>query len=90
MSESLVKLEGAMTIAKAEQLHGQLEEIFRSANPTKIDASDVSRVDTSILQLLISFIESKKSGGVSVEWSGVSDEFLAGAKILGFEEHLGL
>lgn len=90
MSESIVKLEGAMTIAKAEELYGQLEEIFRSANPTKIDASEVSRVDTSILQLLVSFVNSKKSGGVTVEWVGVSDDFLAGAKILGLEEHLDL
>lgn len=90
MSETVVKLEGAVTIAKAEALHTQLEEIFRSANPTKIDATEVSRVDTAILQLLVSFINSKKSGGVYIEWIGVSDDFIAGAKMLGMDQYLDL
>lgn len=90
MSDAIVKLEGAMTIAKAEALHSQLEEIFRSANPTKIDATEVSRVDTAVVQLLVSFISSKKAGGVNVEWVGVSDEFLAGAKMLGMDQYLAL
>lgn len=88
MSETLVKLEGAMTIAKAEALHHELEEIFRNSHPTKILASDVSRVDTSILQLLVSFINGMKSAGVAVEWDGVSEELLAGAKLLGLDQEL--
>lgn len=90
MSESVVKLEGAMTIAKAEALYSELEDLFRNATPTKLAAQDVSRIDTSVLQLLVSFMNSMKSGGVSVEWDGVSDELLAGAKMLGLEQDLNL
>lgn len=90
MSEAIVKLEGAMTIAKAEALHSQLEELFQSATATKIDATEVSRVDTAIVQLLVSFMNSMKASNINVAWNGVSEDFLAGAKILGMDQYLEL
>jgi len=90
MNEENIKLEGVVNIAKAENLFHEMEELVRHCNPTKIHASEVSRVDTAILQLLASFISHMSGEGAKVEWEGVSDELLAAVKLLGMEQALNL
>ena len=90
MSESSINLEGAVNIAKVESLHHEMEEAFKLALPTIIHASDVSRADTAALQLLVVFIKSMHQAKVKISWSGVSDELVAAAKLLGLEEVLNL
>ncbi len=90
MNEESIKLEGVVNIAKAESLFHEMENIVRQCLPTKIHASEVSRVDTAALQLLASFISHMNTAGAKVEWSGVSDELLAAAKLLGMEQALNL
>ncbi len=86
MSQSEIKLEGVVNIAKAEALHQQMEALVIGGAPVSIDASEVTRVDTSIVQLLASFLDALKRTGIEVSWSGVSDEFRDGIKLLGMEQ----
>lgn len=90
MTDELIKLEGNVSIAKAESLFHQMEEVLRLGHPTKICAADLSRVDTSILQLIASFMDGMNKNGVSVEWDGISDELKAAAKLLGMEQSINL
>ncbi len=90
MAETEVKLEGVMSIAKVEGLHKELEEAFRNSLKTTINAKEVERVDTSVLQTLSSFIHQMSAGGVEVSWGDVSDEFVAAAKLIGLESALNL
>ena len=88
MSDVEIVLDEVMTIAKVEGLYTALEDAFQNGRKTKIIAANVSRVDTSVLQVLIAFIARMKAGGVSVTWGGQSDGFMAGVNMLGLENEL--
>ena len=90
MDEKSIKLAGVVNIAKAEALFREMEGIVQDCHPTRIYASDVTRVDTAALQLIASFIIHMNKSGVSVTWDGVSDEVIAAAKLLGMEQTLNL
>jgi len=88
MTPTPIKLEGAMSIAKAEGLHQQLEAALREYSCIEIDASEVSRVDTAIVQLLASFLTDAENSGVQVSWRSVSDEMKEGVRLLGMDQIL--
>jgi len=88
MGEVEVVLDEIMTIAKVEGLYTTLEGAFPNGRETKIIASNVSRVDTSVLQVLIAFVAKMKTEGVPVTWGGRSDGFMAGVNLLGLENEL--
>ena len=90
MSAGVIKLDGVLNIARVESLHVEFEELEKNPIPITINASDVSRVDTSVLQLLVTFFRSFSSLGIDVKWDGVSDEFKAAAILLGLESELKL
>jgi len=90
MSKAEIKLEGTVNIAKAEGLFHEMEALFRSGTAVSIHAAEVSKVDTSTLQLIVSFITSMQAGGFAVSWDGVSDELLSSAKLLGLDQALNL
>lgn len=90
MSEAEVELSGAVNISKVESLFHQMEELFRDGRPVTIRAAEVTKMDTSTLQLMGSFIASMDAGGFSVSWEGVSDELVSSAKLLGLDQALNL
>lgn len=90
MAENVVTLEGVLSIAKAEALHHELEDAFREAQVTRIEAKEVERVDTSVMQTLVSFVVAMKEANVQVTWGEVSEEFLAAAQLLGVKPFLAL
>jgi anti-anti-sigma regulatory factor len=85
-----IVLESNSGIAQAELLAGRLEEAFQKSIPIIIDGSAITRVDTSVLQLLYSFCASMKETGVSVTWKEPSDELCQAAGNLGVKQLLGL
>jgi anti-anti-sigma regulatory factor len=90
MGSANIKLEGVLNIARVEAMHAQFEDLEKNAEPFSINASDVTRVDTSVLQLLVSLFRSMSALEVEVKWAGMSDEFKASAKLLGLEKELKL
>ena len=90
MKKENLTLEGVVNIAKAEGLFHEMEALVLEAGCTIIQASEVTRVDTAILQLLTSFIADMANVNINVEWAGVSDEFTESAKLLGLEQALNL
>ena len=85
-----IVLESNSGIAQGELLAGRLEEAFQKSIPIIIDGSAITRVDTSVLQLLYSFCASMKETGVSVTWKEPSDELCQAAENLGVKQLLGL
>jgi anti-anti-sigma regulatory factor len=67
-------LEGALTIAKAEALHLQLETLLQDHSKICINATAVERADTSIIQLLSSLCNS--ADDVNVELKLLASEGL--------------
>lgn len=90
MSEASINLEGVLTIAKVESLHAELETLEKNAAPVSIHAEGVTRVDTAVMQLLVAFFQSLASREISIRWSGVSEELVASAKLLGLASVLML
>tara|TARA_R110001592_G_scaffold38315_2_gene126478 strand:- start:19204 stop:19479 length:276 start_codon:yes stop_codon:yes gene_type:complete len=90
MSSRTIKLDGVLNIARVEALHAEFEVLEKKPEPLIINASNVSRVDTAVLQLLVSLFRSLFSLNINVEWAGVSEEFKAAAKLLGLESELKL
>ncbi len=87
---SVLKLEKNSGIAVAESLGHALEQFYSAGAPTTIDASEVERIDTSVIQLLYSFTQSMKSSGVRVSIDSPSDVFRESVVRLGFASYLGL
>lgn len=52
MAKKEIELSGVMTIAKAEALHHECEAALRDGLTITIDASELERSDTAIMQLL--------------------------------------
>ncbi len=77
-------------IAQAETLAGLLESEFQKSSPVVIDGSAVTRIDTSVLQLLYSFCSTMKAAGVSVSWKSPSEELCDAAERLGLRTLLEL
>ena len=90
MSVKTLKLEGVLNIARVEALHSEFEEHEKNAVPLVIDVSNVTRVDTSVLQLFVALFNSMAALELELSWSGVSDEFRAAAKLLGLINTLKL
>lgn len=90
MSEVNFKLEGVLNIARVESLHAEFEELEKNSVSINLDATEVTRIDTAALQLLVALFRSLSARDLHVTWLGLSDEFRASAKLLGLAKVLKL
>lgn len=58
-----VRLQGSLTLRDAKQVHGLLQEAISAAREVEIDVRDVSGIDISIVQLIISARKSAEQRG---------------------------
>ncbi len=78
------------TIIRAEELHAQMETLLQSEHDVEVDTSQIEQIDTSALQLLLSFHQSLQEAGRTLSWKTPSEQTITSAKLLGLDEHLGL
>lgn len=78
------------TIIRAEELHSQMESLLQSSNDVEIDGSKVEQIDTSGLQLLLSFHQTLTNDGRQILWKSPSESLLSTAKLLGVDTHLAI
>ena len=78
------------TIIRAEELHTQMETLIQSGLDVEIDGSKVEQIDTSALQLLLSFHQTLENDGRNVLWKSPSDKLLTTAKLLGVDKYLAI
>ncbi len=78
------------TIIRAEELHAQMETLLQSEHDVEIDTSQVEQIDTSALQLLLSFHSALHKAGRQLTWKTPSEQTLTSAKLLGLDQTLGL
>ena len=55
-----------------------------------LEAGDISRIDTSGVQLLLSFINKAKAMSTEISWENTSDAFCRSVELLGLREDLRL
>lgn len=85
-----IVLQGVLDISTARQLQSELSEALARGVPLALDAAQVERADTSILQLLGSFVRAAAACGVRWEWTEVSNAMRRAACLTGMDAALAL
>ncbi len=89
-AKTVVNCEPTIDISSAQTLYDHLKNALSNNHDVEIDASEVTRVDTAILQVFTAFFQELKSREQRVTWTGVSDAFYTSAKLLGLVNELNL
>jgi anti-anti-sigma regulatory factor len=90
MDTEQLDLGAKCTIIRAEELHAQMETLLQTGHDVEIDASKVEQIDTSALQLLLSFHQALTNDGRHILWKEPSEQLLHTAKLLGVDHHLAI
>jgi len=88
--KTVIACESTIDIKIAADLYAHLKNAIDNKHVVEINAVDVQRVDTAILQVFLAFMLEAKEQELQVNWQGVSDPFRAAASLLGIDETLAL
>ena len=86
----ILVLQSVQDISKSDALKQEMLALIKENKSIKIDASDVSRVDGSALQLICGLFEYANSNDIELSWINPSDALLASADYLGVKKMLNL
>jgi len=89
-SKTVVNCESQVDIGIVVELHEYLKQALSEGQALEIDASQVERIDTSVLQLFHAYIREAGRQGLAVSWSGASEAVHAAARLLGLQQALRL
>lgn len=84
----VITCESNVDISVAKDFYQLLSQALQERQHVEIDASQVERVDGSILQLLHSFSKEAQSAGLEMNIKAVSDAFTTSMRLLGMEKSL--
>lgn len=91
MAESVTfQLQKFSDISKAEGLQEKLETYFNDGVSVTIDASQVERIDTSAMQVLLALMSAMEKQHLQASISNPSEPFLKAASLLGVSDFLHL
>jgi len=85
---SRIVLGANLDIAGASKLHGRLKKCAAKGVDVNLSAARVETIDTTTLQLLLSFVRQVRDNGNSVNWKSPSEELLKTARLVGLEAEL--
>jgi anti-anti-sigma regulatory factor len=85
-----IVLPASCTLKEASAVRDLLKDGLEATGDVELDARAVQRVDTSVLQLLASFVRDMGEAGRAVTWAGTNEEFSRSARLLGLEVLLGV
>jgi anti-anti-sigma regulatory factor len=84
-SEGRVRLQGSLSLRDAKQVQGLLLDAISASREVEIDVSDVSSIDVSIIQLIVSARKSAEQRGRKLTLAtGSSGPFKAALAKMGF------
>ena len=89
-SKTVINCEPVLDIKSAATLYSHLKEAVEHKHEVEIDAREVSRIDTSIIQIFTAFILEADAMDIDVRWTAVSESFYSTAKLLGLNGDLKL
>lgn len=85
-----ISCEEVMDISVASELYKKLKKSLDMNVCITIDAENVERVDTAILQVFYSFFNEATSRGVEVSWNNPSESLRLASRLIGVDEVLRL
>lgn len=87
-SDNVIKLGRVEGIDTAEELLLRFRTEADHHGDVQLDGSDVISLDSTTLQMLVSFIQQTLREGASVSWVGVSAKLKKAAALLGLTDEL--
>lgn len=85
---SCYQLMPVANITQAEQILNDFRELMILGQAIEIDASLVERIDTSVLQLLVSLKKSLSENQLQLTWKATSNDFNHAATASGVNQYL--
>ncbi|NTS76518.1 STAS domain-containing protein [Catenovulum sp. SM1970] len=85
-----LELPASATIAQAEELLKNMRELFVLGCPVEVDASNTEKVDTAVMQLLVSMQKTLEKQNLSLSFSKTSTAFNNAVKALALESYFNL
>lgn len=89
-SASFLKLPEEISIANVAEWKGKLANFMHEPSPLILDAEDLSRVDTSAIQLFAAFAKKVQNSDKVLQWQLPSNALKNTAQQLGMSRVLGL
>ncbi len=89
MSDKLITLPTEPSIRQIGELHEALVAVIDQLS-VRLDGTDVSRIDTAVLQLLAAFVKERSQDGHVTPWKGASETLLEAAAVCDLTDSLGL
>ncbi len=86
----VVTCDEAIDIAVVEELHQNLRRALEEGQAIEIEAGQVERADTAVLQTLYACFKEARSRDVAVKWRRVSEAVVDAAELLGLTQGLAL
>jgi len=84
-SDNVIQLPSHFTIRQVERVHRQCEDALKGIGNLRIDASEVSKVDTAGLQLLMALKFELDGQHCAIDWIAVTDELRGAANFFGMQ-----
>ncbi|WP_111978955.1 STAS domain-containing protein [Algibacillus agarilyticus] len=88
--EITVVLTENATIAQADTLLHELNEVYLLGSSITIDASQVVKIDSAVIQLLVSLKKSLTVSDLTIHWESPSSAFVSAVKALALTDYLSL
>ncbi|HFE39638.1 MAG TPA: STAS domain-containing protein [Gammaproteobacteria bacterium] len=88
--KTVITCEPNINISNASTLYEHLKEALQENRAVEINAGDVAKVDTAILQVFFAFSLEAKNAGLSVSWGSASEAFREAVALLGMQNELAL
>jgi len=78
------------TVGDANSLKDNLAVLLEELLPVTLDITDLQRIDTAALQVIVAFIRERSGHGRAVQWQGTTPIMTTAAQLLGLTSALGL
>lgn len=85
-----INCEEILDISVAQDLHKKLGKALGEARPIVVNASQVEKIDASIIQMFCALSQSAKGQQLRLEWQEPSQKFLDSVRLLDLGDTLGL
>ncbi len=72
-----------LDISRAAKLYSQLKDDVSHHSQVNFDTSELTRIDASCLQVLVSFMKYAQENEITVTWQNAGDVMLEAARLTG-------
>ena len=87
---TVIHCDACLDISGVRELYGTLRNALAARQPVVIEAAEVERIDTAVLQTLCAFVQDAQASGLVVQWQQPSLAVQNAARLLNVSACLAL